>query len=182
MPKKKDMARADWTRILAKRQIIRDFAHEGMTGKISLMKIEEISEPLTRRYEGEEIVLFGKGFYWLQLAVEKAHAWYTVMYDEAGQLVQIYVDITDGNDTRREIPVFEDMYLDYVLHGDKVYELDRDELDAAYSSGDVTRRQYETALAEGEKVRSCLTAHPERVRAFFAEQFNALRKELDVTK
>ena len=54
----------------------------------------------------------------------------------------------------RAVPtVFIDKYLDVILtpEGDVKVD-DRDELDAAYASGDLTKAQYEAALAEGEAI------------------------------
>ena len=73
----RDMARSAWSRIRSKQQIIRDFAFENYIGKISLLKILEISEPLKRCYEGRQVVLAEAGYFWLQLAIHGSHAWFT---------------------------------------------------------------------------------------------------------
>ena len=178
MPEK-DMLRSTWTRVLSKRQVIRDFIRGEDQGKISLLKILEISGQLKRSYEDREVVLADAGYYWLQLAMDRSHAWFTVMFDDQGRLVEIYVDVTDGNDALKDNPTFEDMYLDYVVADGKIHELDRDELEEAFSSGVITKIQYETALAEGAKIRQDLTEHTERITAFFTEQFGKLKQELD---
>lgn len=175
---RKDMARSTWARVQSKKQIIRDFSCGDHKGKISLLKIMEINGQLKRNYEDQEIVLANAGYYWLQLAVDQSHAWFTVMYDDHNNLVQIYVDVTDGNDALIDNPTFEDMYLDYVVYGNKVYELDRDELDEAYSSGVISKEQYETALTEGKKICHYLEENMEHIKAFFLEQFERLRTEL----
>ena len=176
---RKDMLRSDWVRIRRKRQIIRDFAAEGREGTISLLEILEITEPLVREYEGREVVLADRGYFWLQLGLQGDTAWYTVMFDPRGELVQIYVDVTAGNDCERENPVFDDLYLDFVVHGERVYELDRDELEAAYASGEISRELYETALAAGERLGKLLREQREQIQTFFREQFRQLKAEWD---
>lgn len=176
---RKDMARSAWTRILSKKQIIHDFVCGEQRGKISLLKILKISGQFKRSYEGREIVLADEGYYWLQLAMDRSHAWFTVMFDARGDLIQIYFDITDGNDALTDNPGFEDMYLDYVLYNGKVYALDRDELEGAYLSGVISKEQHDIALAEGEKLRTALSRDPERFTAFFSEWFEKLRPEVD---
>ena len=176
---KKDMSRSAWTRVLCKKQIVRDFARGERRGKISLLKILEIREAFRRSYEGREVVLADVGYYWLQLALEGSHSWFTVMFDEQGGLVQIYVDVTDGNDTLSDDPSFEDMYLDYVVYRGKVRELDRDELDEAFSSGAISQAQYETALIEGARLRAFLSENAQELGSFFTEQFRKLKTELD---
>ena len=99
---RKDMARSAWTRVLSKKQIVRGFACGEREGKISLLKILQIREPFKRSYEGREVVLADAGYYWLQLAADRDRAWFTVMFDDKGRLVQIYVDVTDGNDAQAD--------------------------------------------------------------------------------
>ena len=178
MPEK-DMLRSRWTRVIARKQLIRDFARGEYKGKISLLKILELSSPFKRSYGDWEIVLADAGYWWLQLAIHQAHAWFTVMFDEQGRFVEIYVDVTDGNDALKDDPTFEDMFLDYVVCDGKVYELDRDELEEAFASGTISQVQYETALAEGRKIRRDLTENTEQIRAFFQEQFEKLRPEVE---
>lgn len=175
----KDMLRSTWTRVLSKKQIIRDFTRDGNRGKISLLKILEINGQLKRSYEDREVILADAGYYWLQLALDRSHAWFTVMFDEQGRFVEIYVDVTDGNNALADNPTFEDMYLDYVVCDGKVHELDRDELDEAFFSGIISKAQYETALAEGRKILRDLTENTEEIQAFFLEQFDRLRPEVD---
>ncbi|MBQ7474121.1 MAG: DUF402 domain-containing protein [Oscillospiraceae bacterium] len=175
----KDMARSEWARIRARKQIILPFSMALRQGKISLMKLLDVSEPFCRSYNGREIVLADNGYYWLQLAVEGEHAWFTVMFDDRGNLLQIYADVTGGNDTEKENPTFEDLFLDYVLYENDVYELDRNELDEAYSSGGISRKQYEEALMAGEEIYRNFSEKPDRISAFFCDQFRMLLPVLE---
>ena len=101
---KKDMLRSTWTRVTSKKQIIRDYTCGECRGKVSLLKILEINGALKRTYNNREIVLADVGYYWLQLAFDGSHAWYTVMFDPRKRLVQIYIDVTDGNHTSCDNP------------------------------------------------------------------------------
>ncbi|MBQ7603439.1 MAG: DUF402 domain-containing protein [Clostridia bacterium] len=175
----RDMERSGWTRVLSKKQIIKDFSCGEKNGKISLLKILEIREPLKKKCGESEIVLADTGYYWLQLALDRSHAWFSVAFDAQTNLIEIYVDVTDGNDAAKDNPTFEDMYLDYVVSSDGVLELDRDELDEAYSSGIISKKQYETALAEGKKIRRYLTDNAERIQEFFRDRFEELKTELE---
>ena len=51
------------------------------------------------------------------------------------------------------IAVYIDKYLDVIFtpEGDVVVD-DRDELDAAYASGELTKEQYDAAIAESEEI------------------------------
>jgi predicted RNA-binding protein associated with RNAse of E/G family len=178
---KRDMLRSSWTRVLSKKQIIRDFSFGELNGKVSLLKILELTAPMRRVMDGDDVVLADTGYCWLQLALDGSHYWFTAMFDEQDRFIQLYVDVTGGNEALAEDPVFEDMYLDYVVYGSRVFELDRDELDEAYSLGEITKEQYERALADGEKMFRDLTQNTERIKAFFGERFEELKRDLEAS-
>ena len=65
-----------------------------------------------------------------------------------------YVGIMEGMEyDEYGIAVYIDKYLDVIFtpEGDVVVD-DRDELDAAYASGELTKEQYDTAIAESEEI------------------------------
>ncbi len=144
------MRRDDWTRILEKDVIIRDFQWKGLPGKISLIKIKKVSSPQYVGYGSERVKIVDDGYSWVQFALAGAYYWVTSMFDPQDRLIQIYIDITGGNITDTEDPCFEDMYLDFVVHGDAVLEMDRDELADAFETGKITKEQYERTVREGD--------------------------------
>ena len=175
----KDMNRSNWSRVRSKQQLIRTFTRGDQRGKISLLKITEITEPLILHNGERELVLADVGYYWLQLAVDQARAWFTAMYDDQGRFLELYVDVTDGNNALQENPCFDDMYLDYVVSAQKVIELDRNELEDAFAAGVISRTQYENALTAGAAIYRDLTTNREQIKGFFADQFAVLRAELE---
>lgn len=163
--------RDDWKMILEKEVIIRDFSLSGIPGKICLMKILRVSAPFTVRTAGEKVTIVDAGYSWVQIAPEGQYFWITSMFDEADRLIQIYIDITNGNVTGADDPYFTDMYLDYIVHGDNIIELDREELTAAYDSGRITREQFERTCAEGDRVlRRLRTGHRDLADLLIREQ------------
>lgn len=106
------------------------------------------------------ICVTGKGVRWLQLIPEgKSHV-ITAVFLPGGKLSLWYVDVIDGwyLDTDG-VPVFIDKYLDVIFspQGDLKVD-DRDELDAAYARGELSREQYEQGIAEGEAIQRELCA------------------------
>ena len=168
------MRRDDWRRVLEKDITTGDFAWHGLGGKISLMKIRKITEPLTVGRGDMRAKIVETGFSWIQIALEGQFFWLTSMFDEQGRLIQIYIDMTDGNVTSGDDPYFDDMYLDFVVSRGKIWELDRDELDEALKSGAITRAQYERTLSEGAKVRAYLEAHPGEVEDLLRREYARL--------
>lgn len=118
----------------------------------------------------------GKGMRWLQLIPDNQHRAITAMFLPKSQMVQgvtydktvsmWYVDVIDswGYD-EDQVAYFRDMYLDveFTPEGD-VLVVDRDELDAAFHSGELTEAQYQTAIAEGEAIVSDLCADIEKTQ------------------
>lgn len=174
----RDMKRSSWESFLNKDQIIEDYIFNDRKGKISLIRIKDVSKPFVMLHEGKEIVLADKYYYWLQLAFHNDYRWYTVMFDDNDNLVQIYIDITNGNNTELDNPIFEDMYLDYVVAEDIIYEQDRDELDEAYTNNLITKEEYERALHEGDKLHLELSEHLEGFKEIFIREQQRLKKKM----
>ena len=168
---KRDMLRSDWTRILDKKQTIQSFSYGNKTGKMSLLKILDCKEPLVKDFEGDKVTLVENNYSWLQLAFEGEYAWFTVMFDDNDKLLQIYIDITDGNDTNKDNPTFNDMYLDYVVYKHNIHELDRDELLEAYHNGNITLQQYERTIEEGEKIVRLIKENMNETYLFFEKEY-----------
>ena len=79
---------------------------------------------------------------------------YPVPMNETYQPSIWYVDITDGMEYDEDgIAVYIDKYLDVIFtpEGDVKID-DRDELDAAYKSGELSKEQYDAALVECEEI------------------------------
>ena len=117
------------------------------------------------------IQVTGDGMTWLELIPDGTHRVITAMYfpdgthdperkqypvttEERYQPSIWYIDIIEGTGYDEDgVAVFIDKYLDVIMtpEGDVKVD-DRDELDAAYASGDLTKEQYDAALAEGEAI------------------------------
>ena len=113
----------------------------------------------------------GGGMTWLELVPDGAHRVITAMYfpdgthdadrmrypapaDEKYRPSIWYVDVIEGMELDGDgIAVFIDKYLDVVMtpEGDVKVD-DRDELDEAFAGGEITREQYDAALAECEAI------------------------------
>lgn len=117
------------------------------------------------------IQVTGDGMTWLQLVPDNTHRVITVKYfpdntvdperhnypktaDDRYRPSIWYVDVTDGTEyDEKGILVYIDKYLDVIFtpEGDIKVD-DRDELDAAFSSGELTKEQYDAAILEGNLI------------------------------
>ena len=113
----------------------------------------------------------GNGMTWLELVPDGAHhvitvkyfpdgshdaarKWYPKPADSRYQPSVWYIDIIEGLEYDEDgIAVFIDKYLDVVMSPEGDIKIDdRDELEAAYASGDLNEAQYEAAQAECEMI------------------------------
>lgn len=107
-----------------------------------------------------KIAVCGAGMTWLQMIPDGAHYVLTAKISPMGRINVWYADVIDRIEYDSDgVAAFVDMYLDVIFSpkGDVKVD-DRDELDAAHTSGDVSDGQYVLALAEGERIVSTLCA------------------------
>lgn len=143
------MRRSRWPRVLESTYQARPMTVLGRTCMVSLLTIRKVVKPLTVQTGGQTTTIVAPGYTWLQVAQQDAPVWLTVMYDASGQLVQLYFDLTDGNQfDGTDNPRFQDMMLDVVMTPDGACSvLDEDELDEALHAGDITAAEYECTRA-----------------------------------
>ncbi len=120
---------------------------------------------------GERLQVTGGGMTWLGLVPDGTHRVVTAIYypdgthDPERKLYPVpasgkyrpsvwYIDITEGTGYDEDgVAAFTDKYLDVILFPEGGFKVDdRDELDAAYASGELSKAQYDAALAECEAI------------------------------
>ena len=133
------------------------------------------------------LAVCGEGMTWLELIPDGEHRVVTAKYFPDGKpgperenypsfvnkqypVSVWYADVIEGmEDAEDGVAVFIDKYLDVIFspEGDVKVD-DRNELDAAYASGELTPEQYEAALAEGDAIRRELAEDIPATEARFA--------------
>lgn len=173
----KDMKRSDWTRITQRTYVSREICIGGVPGRESLIAIRKITAPLTVTSTGKAVKIVEKDYCWLQVALKDSPIWLTVMFDEEGRLLQLYFDITAGNlFDEPDNPRFRDMYLDVVVHDDgELFILDQDELDEAFTGGEITPDEYMQAQAACDSLCRYLSENTEAVFAYCQKSYAELR-------
>ncbi|MBP3918229.1 MAG: DUF402 domain-containing protein [Clostridia bacterium] len=125
--------------------------------------------------------IIGAGMQWLQLLPDNARHAITAKYlpkaktvcgKEYENSVSLwYVDMIENVEYDADgVAVFVDQYLDVIFTpaGDVIVD-DRDELDAAYASGELSESQYNAALAECDTVLATLCKDIEATEQFCSE-------------
>lgn len=145
--------------------------HELFHGLACLIRNTGGEENYWETPKAGKIRVTGTGMTWLELIPDGMHRVITVKYfpdgthgeerknypkcaDERYQPSIWYVDVMEELEyDEYGIAVYVDKYLDVIFtpEGDVKVD-DREELDAAFASGELTREQYDAALAEGEAI------------------------------
>lgn len=163
----RDMRRSDWRRILERDYAYRACGTDGQREMESLLTIREITEPLHVRRGSEWVTIVERGYRWIQIAREGAPVWLTAMFDERGEFLQMYFDITAGNRfDDPENPTFRDMYLDVVVTpAGEIVVLDQDELDEALAQGKMTPEEHDRAEIVCRGLCDWLAKHQQEILA-----------------
>ncbi len=144
---------------------------EDFHGLVCLIKLTDGEENYWETPKAGRIQVTGEGMSWMQLIPDNMSRVITVMYFSEGchdaernnypepanikyQPSIWYVDVIDGMEyDENGIAVFIDKYLDVIFtpEGDVKID-DRNELDDAYNSGELTKEQYDSAISECDEI------------------------------
>lgn len=154
----KSSERLDWPRVLARHFVAQRIDSADYHGYATLLRLDEVSEPLYVPFGQERVCIADRGYDWVQHFPDGAPYVQLAAFNEQGELVQWYIDIVGrtGID-ERGVPWYEDLYLDIVVSplGETLL-LDIDELDEALRLGEVTSSQYDFAWRQASSLLDAL--------------------------
>lgn len=178
LTQKRHLSRDECSFILKKQFKTEDISLFGRRGKISLLKILQVTSPLFVFRGERKIKIADAGYSWLQIALAGEYFWLTAMFDERDGFLELYVDMTDGNEVEGDDASFTDRYLDFVVNEEGVEALDQDELEYAFLKGLLSKEEYERTAREGEKVFSFLKENSDEIVRFLKREYERM-KEID---
>lgn len=126
-----------------------------------------------------KVPVAGKGMCWLTLIPDGKKYSATAMFKEDGSVSAWYIDVIHSVTVDEDgVLAFMDQYLDVLLTtcGDVLVD-DRDELDAAYRSGEFTEEQYEAALLEGQRIIDELGRDVHAAELMFKEMLSYVKAQ-----
>ncbi|MDE6745786.1 MAG: hypothetical protein K2J72_04000 [Oscillospiraceae bacterium] len=149
---------------------------EDFHGLVSVIELAAGDYFFWERPKAGKIPVCGKGMVWLQLIPDGQYRAITAKFLPESRTVQgvkysksvsiWYVDVIDNWGYDEDgVAYFTDQYLDVVfdVEGDVSID-DRDELDAAYRSGELSEEQYQRAIKEGNDIVSELCSDIEKTQ------------------
>ena len=149
---------------------------EDFHGLVSVIELAAGDYFFWEKPKAGKIPVCGKGMMWLQLIPDNQYRAITAKFLPESRTVQgvkysksvsvWYVDVIDNWGYDEDgVAYFTDQYLDVVfdVEGDVSID-DRDELDAAYKSGELSEEQYQRAVKEGNDIVSELCSDTEKTQ------------------
>lgn len=139
--------KGDWKRVLEREFKIIYVDNEELKGYLTSIYVKKVSEPLIIKTLGEDYCIANDGHTWIQYLPYDKNYVLTVMFDEKGEIIQWYFDISEKYELSEEgMPYYDDLYLDVVvLTTGKVVLLDEDEIEEAFQNEKISKQQYEVA-------------------------------------
>ncbi|MGN1019239.1 MAG: DUF402 domain-containing protein [Aristaeellaceae bacterium] len=153
--KRKRLTYDSWSSITRREFVCRRVSVPGFTGMAGLLRIRGVTRPQYWHVAGKSLVVADAGMAWLSLLPEEGRCCIGAMLDRRGKPVLWYIDMIDGQGVDEDgVPWFDDLYLDLVVKPDGfIHEDDRDELDEALRTGDITPAQHRMALDTADMLR-----------------------------
>ncbi|MDV2581801.1 DUF402 domain-containing protein [Alkalibacillus haloalkaliphilus] len=153
MLKRRYADRSEWSRVKDRGYTQSYFDEDHFKGYVTLLKINQVSEPLKVSYRGHEICIIDNGYIWLQHFPEGQHFTVTTMFNVKGEVVQWYIDLSLRNGLESAVPYYDDLFLDIVvLPNGQVFLLDEDELQQAFNKGIVNEEMFNLAYNEANRI------------------------------
>lgn len=153
---------------------------EHFKGLVALIRMTSGEYQYWEYPKAGKTAICGEGMTWLQMIPNGREHMVTAKYLPNGRISTWYVDILDAVEFDRDgIAVYVDKYLDVIFtpQGDVGVD-DRDELDAAYASGELSKEQYDRALAEGEAVLAEYCTDMERTEQYCNEVLACVNQKI----
>lgn len=127
-------------------QQIKSVNNDDFTGDIVLHSFIKVANPII---VGNGICMMDTGYKWLEFYDYNSKNRLTAMYDNNGDIVEWYYDISRKIGKENESPYEDDLYLDIVITSNgKQIVLDEDELEEAFKNDEICEKDYEMAYDE----------------------------------
>lgn len=115
-------------------------------GYICYVKIKGVQKPLIVNNGKTKICIKDENYEWFELYPDNGKYAITIMFDNHGNLIEWYFDISKNVGIENGIPFEDDLYLDMIItpNGEKLV-IDENELLEAFQNGDITKEDVDSA-------------------------------------
>ena len=118
---------------------------------ICAKRIEKAKTPFVT---SNGITLIDNNYYMLEITPLNENYNIRIYFNDKREIIEYYFDITNGNgiDSESNLPYYDDLYLDVIILGEKVYIDDEKELENACTKGKITKAEYKLAHQTADKL------------------------------
>ncbi|MDQ0351937.1 putative RNA-binding protein associated with RNAse of E/G family [Alkalibacillus filiformis] len=153
MLKRRYADRSDWSRVKDREYTQSYINDELFKGYVTLLKVNEVTDPLEVSYGSYNTCIVDDGYIWLQQFPEGQYYTVTTMFNAKGEVVQWYIDLSLETGLENNIPYYDDLFLDIVvLPNGQVFLLDEEELQDAFAYGTIDESLYNLAGQEANRL------------------------------
>jgi predicted RNA-binding protein associated with RNAse of E/G family len=115
-------------------------------GYACYLKLENIEKPLIVEKDSEKVCIKDNNYEWIEVYPKDGKYAITIMFDDKGNLIEWYFDISKEIGVENGIPYEDDLYLDLVIGPNcETWVLDEDDLMNAKDSGDISQDDVDLA-------------------------------------
>lgn len=107
--------RSEWKRLIDREYTQAFIDTDKFKGYGTLIKVNEVSEPLYVQYKEQQICIVNDGYVWMQHFPENEQHSLTTMFNSKGEVVQWYIDICARSGVENNIPWVDDLFIDIVV-------------------------------------------------------------------
>lgn len=142
--------------------------------------MQKVSSPLIVASPTGKVTIANNNYKNIIFAPKNKNWWLTVMFDDKDNIIESYFDITKTNDfSNPENPYFIDMKLDICIPYQKEPTImDEEELQAAFTQGLITKKDYDTAYLTANKIIEFYNLHKEEYYHYIYEMYNNLKRDI----
>ncbi len=131
-----------------------------------------------RRETSEGKCFHAEGYSWLEFYDYNSKFRLTAIYDDNGEIVEWYFDLSRQIGKQDGYPYHEDWYLDVVLTPDgKIILLDEDEFDEAYRKFEMTEDEYHEGKRLVKDLMNRLEGKQDKIKEFTDKYLERVHKE-----
>lgn len=177
--KRKTGNRAGWPRIVKQQYVQKVLESDVFRGYVTLLKFDEVRQPLWSKFTAKPICLVENGSYMLQhFPFDSGYA-LTTFISPNKEITQWYFDMIDQVGLHNDIPYFDDLYLDLiVVPTGEIIEKDIDEIEEALEKGDISKEQYDKAWDTFKKLKRDIEAGDSALLRASKQHFSELNENL----
>lgn len=146
-------------------------------GDIALIKFNKMYKPYI--FENINLCIANDNYKWLEFYDYNSKVRLTAMYTDKNEIVEWYFDIARKIGKENRLPYEDDLYLDVVVNPNgEIILLDEDELNDALDRLEISKKDYDMAYKEANRLIKKLEGNKDKLENFTNKYLYEMEGEL----